>query len=204
MGEKKSFQVVLARTVHQRSRPIIIKAEDEHAASRIAVCDDTVEFTKTNVETEVQSILEIEDQNTADNPKEVEFAQRLAQSEPGHNAPFCLAEAVVNCTNHEIVLAKDNVMFHYDNSYGPVAIISALIGRMTMKDWSQCCDSFCELMLQKDGLDPNQFDWPEPHPMVKTFPQEGRPDLRSGVSLTFTVDHRTYQHLMAIVDKENG
>ena len=73
MGEKKNFQVVLERTVHQHSRPIVIKAEDERAASRIAVCDDTVKFTKTNVETEVRSILEIEDQNTADNPKEVEF-----------------------------------------------------------------------------------------------------------------------------------
>lgn len=203
MGEKKYFQVVLSRTVHQRSRPIVIKAENERNASRIAVLDDTVAFTQTNVETEVDSIQEIEEQ-TADNQKEVEFAQRLAQSEPGHNAQFCLAEAVVNCANHEIVLDKDNVMFHYDNSYGPVAVISALIGRMTMKDWSQCCDSFCKLMLQKDGLDPNQFDWPEPHPVVQTFPREDCPALRSGVSLTFTVDHRTYQQLIAIVYKEKG
>lgn len=203
MGEKKNFQVVLARTVHQHSRPIVIKAEDERAASRIAVLDDTVAFSQTNVETEVQSIEEIEDQNTADNPQEVEFAQRLAQSEPGHNAQFCLAEAVVHCANHEIVLSKDHVTFHYDNAYGPVAVISALIGRMTMKDWSRCCDSFCKLMLQKDGLDPNQFDWPEPHPKVETFPNEECPALLKGVSLTFAVDHRTYQHLMNILDKEN-
>lgn len=203
MGEKKYFKVVLSRTAHQRSRPIVIKAENERVASRIAVFCDTVEFTQTNVETEVDSIEEIEDQ-AAENQNEVEYAQRLAQSEPGYNAQFCLAEAVVNCANHEIVLANGNVTFHYDNAYGPVAVISALIGRMTMKDWSQCCDSFCKLMLQKDGLDPNQFDWPEPHPMVKTFPKEDCPAMRSGVSLTFTVDRRTYQHLMAIVDKENG
>lgn len=46
MEEKKYFQVVLSRTVHQLSRPIVIKAENEREASRIAVLDDIVSLRK--------------------------------------------------------------------------------------------------------------------------------------------------------------
>ena len=128
----------------------------------------------------------------------------------GREAAKRVADAVVHCKAHPVVCMGDGLIsFDYDNSFGPTATVDDVLERMSMRDWRVACDEFCNGMLRKGGLDPDNFDWPTPFPKVTKVPEGrdpriGATDVISRVSVVFKVDLRTYNYIRSAVDGEYG
>lgn len=129
-------------------------------------------------------------------------ANRIAASYPQEDAALRLAEAIVNCKEHDIYLyhvTDDNtVELTYYNHYGPTCSVDDVLEQMILLDYKDVCEQVMRLLLELIGRDRVRLYRFKVRPTVSFTPEEDT-SVIDHVTIRFNAPKRTYDELLKAV-----